>query len=254
MRQISQNVHSKFTGLKIIFGLIAVLIWVNTAQAAPGFKSPGHVKRWMKTYYLKPSPGKVATAIRYMSASGVLDKKNAISPVFGFLSGVFQQNPGRVNAIIRSLDGVKEQHLGVVVFGLWYSGLDDARERVDNLFSAHPQLAKNFAFLTKNDPRPLIELPLEKGEWILDALWGQFMATGSPAPVRRVISTLPWGQNKKEMEKYLVSSAARFSLTANAGQHRKVREIIKAELPLQSDGVQAALKQILKKSSRKKKK
>lgn len=253
MSQLARNAYRKITFQKIVSFLLAFLFLASPAIAAPGFKSPAHVKRWMKTYYLNPSPGKVATAIRYMSAAGILDKKNAISPVFGFLSGVFQENPGRVNAIIRSLDGVKEHHLGVVVFGLWYSGLDDAREKVESLFAEHPQLAKNFAFLTKNDPRPLVELPLEKGEWILDALWGQFMATGSPDPVRRVISTLPWGQDKKEMSKYLVASAARFSLTANAGQHRKVREIIKAELPLQSDQVQAALNGILNKARKKKK-
>ncbi len=253
MNPTAQNACRKIPFQKVVGSVLALMFLASPAIAAPGFKSPAHVKRWMKTYYQKPSPGIVATAIRYMSNSGVLDKKNAISPVFGFLSGVFQQNPDKVNAIIRSLDGLKEHHLGVVVFGLWYSGLDDAREKVQALFAEHPQLAKNFAFLTKNDPRPLIELPLEKGEWILDALWGQFMATGSPDPVRRVISTLPWGQDKKKMDKYLVASAARFSLTANAGQHRKVREIIKAELPFQSDEVQAALNGILNKARKKKK-
>ena len=253
MNSLARSTYHKNFYQKIVGIALALLFLASPATAAPAFKSPAHVKRWMKTYYLKPSPGKVASAIRYMSASGILDKKNSISPVFGFLSGVFQQNPDKVNAIIRSLDGLKEHHLGVVVFGLWYSGLDDARKKVEALFARHPQLAKNFAFLTKNDPRPLVELPLEKGEWILDALWGQFMATGSPGPVRRVISTLPWGQDKKEMGKYLVASAARFSLTANAGQHRKVREVIKAELPLQSDEVQAALKGILNKARKKKK-
>ncbi len=253
MCQPIQKGHRKLLVLKLAGCLVVSAILVNTAFAAPVFKSPAHAKRWLKTYYLKPRPERVPAAIKYMSASGMLDKKHAISPLFGFMSGVFQQNPGKVDAIVQHLDSLKERHLGVVVFGLWYSGLPDSQERVEALFARHPRLSKVFAFLTKNAPRPLTELPLEKGEWILDALWGQFMATGSPEPVRRVIASLDWLQDKKEMNKYFVASAARFSLTANAGQHRKVREIIAVELPLQSPAIQSILEDILSKAQKKKK-
>lgn len=241
-----------FLTLKIVVCLAVLLMLDNLASAAPQFKSPGHAKRWMKTYYLKPAPEEVPDVIRYMGDSGVLDNKNAVSPIFGFLSGVFQQNPEQVDDIVESLGSLQEHHLGMVVFGLWYSGLADSRERVEAIFAEHPALAQQFDFLTKNDPRPLVELPLEKGAWILDAMWGQFMATGSPEIVRSTISTLAWLQEGEGSEKHQVALAARGSLVTQARQHRKVRDVIKAEYAKQSPEVQGTLKEIMKMARKKK--
>lgn len=229
-----------------IASLFLMLVFMaSPAQAAGSFKSASDAKRWLKHYYRKPDPNRIPELVGYLSASGVLDKKNAISPVFGFLSGVFHDNPDRVPGWVQTLDSLKERHLGVVVFGLWYSGLPDTKELVEGVFSRHERLQKEFAFLRDNEPHALVEIPLEQGQWILDALWGNFMATGSSAPVKRVISTLAWLADKKERSKYMVASSAKFSLATNLAQHPRVRQICRAELASQPEEIAGPLQVLL---------
>lgn len=230
----------RIASLVLVLGVLA-----GPALAAETFQTPSDVKRWLKHYYLKPDPERIPELVGYLSSSGMLDQKNAISPIFGFLSGVFHDNPTRVPGWVQTLDAIRERHLGVVVFGLWYSGLPDAKQQVEGIFSRHARLQKEFAFLRDNEPHQLAEIPLEQGQWILDALWGNFMATGSPEPVRRVISTLAWLDDKQDRKRYMVASSAKFSLATNLIQHRRVRQICKAELDTQSDAIAVPLKALL---------
>ncbi len=237
----------RIISLTIILGFLA-----NPVFGQGTFQSPAQVKKWLKHYYRKPEPNRVPEMVGCLSASELLDKKNAISPIFGFLSGVFHDNPERVDGWVRTLEALKEHHLGVVVFGLWYSNLPDARQKVDGLLNRHARLKKEFSFLSDSQPHPLVEIPLAQGQWILDALWGNFMATGSPTPVRRVISTLAWLEDKQDTKKYMVASSAKFSLATNIIQHPRVRQICKAELAVQPEEIARPLKALIEPGRNKK--
>lgn len=89
------------------------------------------------------------------------------------------------------------------------------------------------------------QIPLEQGPWVLDALWGNFMATGNAEPVARIMEALPWLDAKGEARKLLVAGAARWSLTSYAKQHKKVMAICESEIKTQPPAVQVKLKSVI---------
>jgi hypothetical protein len=232
-------------GMRRLLVLMYWLVAVTPAIAGAAFQSQEEVSQWFTFYYQKPEPDRLPDFIAYMSKSGVLDKTNTLTPIFGFLSGAFRNNPDRVSAWVSQLSTLKEQHLGVVVLGLWYAGLPDSPKMAYAIIENHPKLKPNFEFLYKGAPMTIEQIPLEQGPWVLDALWGKFMATGDSAPVERIIATLPWVDVKGDVNRLLVGGAARWSLTSNAVQHKRVLEICEGVAKTQSGEVAAKLGEVI---------
>lgn len=228
--------------------LLALMLWlvaVTPAFAGSAFQSQEEVSKWFTFYYQKPEPARLPDFIMYMSKSGVPDKANTLSPIFGFLSGAFRNNPDSVSTWVNQLSSLKEQHLGVVVLGLWYAALPDSQKMVYAIIEKHPKLKPNFEFLYRGAPMTTEQIPLEQGPWVLDALWGKFMATGDSAPVERIITTLSWVDVKGDITRLLVGGAARWSLTSNAVQHKRVLEICEGASKTQSGEVAAKLGEVI---------
>ncbi len=226
-----------------IIGLVLLLVIFQPVNAS--FSSQEELGKWFTYFYLNPEPQRVPEALEYMSNNGWLDKKNSISPFFGFLSGIFSKYPNEVPTWINSLHLESESHYGVVVLGLWYSSLPDSQQRTYDLIEKHSNLKPQFSYLYNGSPMAITDIPLEQGTWVLDALWGNFMATGNPAPVVRIITTLPWLDVKGDINKLSIGGAARWSLTSNAVQHRKVLEVCESEVKLQATNVANKLTEVL---------
>ena len=92
---------------------------------------------------------------------------------------------------------------------------------------------------------PIEKIPLEQGAWVLDALWGNFMATGNKAPVQRIMTTLPWIDVKGDVNRLLIGGAARWSLTSNAVQHQRVLQFCEEEVSAQPKDVAAKLREVI---------
>lgn len=212
-------------GMRHLLALIFLLAAVAPAIAGTVFRSQSDASQWSTFYYQKPEPNRLPDFIKYMSKSGVLDNRNALPPIFGFLSGAFRNNPSKVASWIDQLSSLKEQHLGVVILGLWYAALPESQKMTYAILNKHPKLKPNFEFLYNGAPMTIEQISLEQGPWVLDALWGKFMATGDSAPVERIISALPWADVKGDIDRLLVGGAARWSLTSNAIQHKQVLSV-----------------------------
>jgi len=225
--------------------ILLFLLIATTAVADVPFKSQEEVGQWLTYYYLKPDPSRVPDAISFLSKAKFFDNSNAVSPIVGFLSGIFRDNPKMVSALIGRLSSLEEPHKGVIVLGLWYANLPDSRKQAYAILDAHPNLKKQFQFLFAGSPMTVENIPLEQGPWVLDALWGNFMATGRKAPVLRIASALPWADIKGDMNRLLVGGAARWSLTANAVQHKLVLEICEAEVNNQPKEVAEKLREVI---------
>jgi hypothetical protein len=89
------------------------------------------------------------------------------------------------------------------------------------------------------------KIPLEQGPWVLDALWGKFMATGERAPVERIITTLPWLDIKGDINRLLVGGSARWSLASNAIQHKRVLKICEDVAITQKGDVASKLRELI---------
>ncbi len=189
-----------------------------------------------------------------MSSSGILDNQNAVSPIFGFLSGVFSSNPDLIESWVGQFNSMHESHLGVVVLGLWYSDLPKAKELTYSIINKHQNLKEQFAYLDKGSPVLLKNIPVEQGPWVLDALWGNFMATGNKEPVIRIITVLPWIDVKGDINRLTIGGAANWSLTSNAFQHKRVLEICESELEKQSEVITVKLAQVIENAKAERKK
>ena len=225
--------------------LSIVLLASLVASANAEFKSQEELGNWFTYYYKEPDPSKIPDAIEYMSQSGWLDNKKSLSPIFGFLAGGFKNNPEQVPGWVSRLTSLNKSHFGVVVLGLWYADLPDSQKRVYAILEKHPKLKEEFSFLSKGTSMPIEKIPLEQGPWVLDALWGNFMATGDKTPVIRIMSTLPWIDVKGDMSRLLVGGAARWSLTSNAVQHNRIMEFCEEEVKTQPTEVADKLREII---------
>ena len=85
---------------------------------------------------------------------------------------------------------------------------------------------------------------------MLDALWGNFMATGDNAPVVRIISALPWIHVRGDVPRLLVGGAARWSLISNAIQHQPVMAVCRRELASQPKEVEGVLREVIAEAER----
>ena len=232
--------------MRRLFLLMCWFVGIAPAIAAPAFQSQEELSSWFTFYYLKPEPNRVPDAIKYMSEAGVFDNRNAIPPMFGFLSGVFRDNPEKVSGLVNELSSLKEQDIGVVVLGLWYAALPDSQRAAYALINKHPQLKSQFEYLYKGTPIAIETIPLEQGPWVLDALWGRFMATGNSAAVEKIISALPWVDVAGDTARLMIGAAANWSLRSNAAQHNRVLEICEGAEKTQSVEIAAKLKAVIK--------
>ncbi|MCG7994431.1 MAG: hypothetical protein JAZ06_03290 [Candidatus Thiodiazotropha taylori] len=209
------------------------------------FKSQEDVGKWMMYYYMNPEPDVLVEAMEYMSVSGLLDNKNAMSPIFGFLAGVFSENPKRVPEWIDKLGSLKESHFGVVVPGLWYANLPNSEKQVYKIFEEHPNLKKQFSFVENGLPMDVEKIPLKQGAWVLDALWGKFFSNGNKEPVVRIMTTLPWLDVKGDVNRLVIGGSASWSLTSNAVQHERVMQFCEEELENQPEDVVEKLNEVI---------
>ncbi len=224
---------------------VILILYSGLASSETEFKSQEEFGKWLTYYYLKPEPENIVQAVRYMSESGFLENGKTYPPIFGFLAGVFKNNPSKVGSWVNDLSSLKDSSYGVVVLGVWYANISDSKERVYAILENRPALKEQFGYLYKGPPMEIRQIPLEQGSWVLDALWGNFMATGNTEPVARIMEALPWLDVKGETNKLLVAGAARWSLTSNAEQHEKVMVICESEIEEQPPAVKEKLKAII---------
>ena len=229
----------------------ALLIWFAlvlpaSAQSAEAFDNPEAFGAWVTYYYRSPEPSKVADALLFASTSGFFKDGKASPPFFGFLAGWFAQNWPLAESVVERLTALPPDDQPVLVLGLWYSATPDSKALLAKYVSRMPAQEKLVAQLSRTTQPQITDIPLEQGPWVLDALWGNFMATGSDAPIVRLLSALPWATVKGDIPRLLVGGSARWSLISNAVQHPRVLEICRAQLSRQPENVATPLAEVIR--------
>ena len=242
---------------KIIL-LLIIALFSFEAHAVP--KTPEEFSQWMMFYYLKPEPASVTPAMKYAISAHLLDDlKKSGPPVFGFIAGIVKNNPALAGKLVTEFDSIDENQYSLFLIGIWYADLPNyqSQKLVSAALARHPALKKPYPFL-QQPPVDLLTVPAKNGPWVLDALWGNFMATGDSRPVINIISVLPWIDVSKKNEVlamgkpglYLVATggAANWSLTSNAKQHKRVLEICESQISKQPEPIATQLRTIVHKA------
>jgi hypothetical protein len=240
--------------MNFIKTVCAIILLLPLPLSANGmFSSQDEVCKWMTYYYINPEPNRVSDVINYMSQNGMLDEKKASPPIFGFLAGIFKMNPSQVLQSIKESKNLPPPHYSIVLLGIWYSGLPNGKTIVIDTIQNNAEQKKNLGYLLSGDSPNLLDIPLKQGAWVLDALWGNFMATGEEEPILKIMSALPWVDVEGNANLMIVGGAANWSLTSNAMQHDRVLEICEKQVQLQPSEISIKLKKIIDRVHKEKK-
>lgn len=227
--------------------VLAACFAASLATAAPvPFASGPELGKWVTYYYLKPEPARAVEAVASASRLGLLKDARSSPSMIGFLSGVMRKEPAVAREAASRLVKLPNAEQPVLALGLWYSGHPETGKLLAGLARSVPEQKAMYEELSQNAAPPLDKVPLEQGPWVLDALWGSFMATGDERTVLRVMSALPWVDAQGDKPKALAGGAARWSLTANAVRHPRVLAICKAQAAKQPKEVATVLAEIIR--------
>jgi hypothetical protein len=97
----------------------------------------------------------------------------------------------------------------------------------------------------KDDKKLNTTLTFASNQDLLDTLWGYYFATGSHAPIQRILQMLPWSKSRDTVDKLTVGSMARYTLASYAIRDAGLREYLRSELAKQPAAVKAPLGEVV---------
>jgi hypothetical protein len=261
----------------------AALMLIQPAHAGKASEvdpsaSLGVVQRWIYNYRAKPDYAHVAAAVRVLFHSQTFKEPENAGIYLGFIAGAIGSNPAKAEQLIASFFPVRPEDEWVIVRAIAYSGLPDWRNVLRRVAPRMPgrrvmidsYLAGKLPTLTdipleetkpgmmdklrgafaKNpfakDERKLnTTLTFASNQDLLDTLWGYYFATGSLAPIQRIVQMLPWSKSRDTVDKLTVGSMARYTLASYAIRDASLREYLRSELARQPAAVKAPLAEVV---------
>lgn len=220
-----------------------------TLSAATVLKDPPKSEKelieWMTYYYLHPSPESTSSVIQSMQQFGYFKKESAGAPLASFFSCIFRSSPTAIESSLKTFANFSPEEQQILVRSLWLANTKEAKFQLEKLIAIqlNNENPKN-ADLLKTNPPEIEKMPINSPD-ILDMLWGAFMATGDEKYVVQVISVLSYSTIKGDVARLLVGGSARWSLTSNAIQHKRVLDICISQLKKQPKEATAILSEII---------
>lgn len=224
--------------------LLIVAAQHNTSRAS-SFGGEEELAHWLTYYYLQPEPERFSEVLAMMSGLGMLDEAAAQPLIAGFMSGVFQRNPERLGVWLAQARDYPTDQYSLFLLGVWHAEMKDSQSLVMNAVDRDERLERNLGFLAGMEAPLLTEIPLDKGHWVLNLLWGRFMATGDEQPIVRIMQALPWIEHYSKPALMSIGRAAYWSLAANAARHPRVMAICEDQLPRQPAAIAVMLKKVV---------
>ena len=198
---------------------------------------------WITYYYLEPKPDEVGSALKELGDRGDFEADSVQAPFSGFFFQVFQNNPERIDEWIGPYIGVPKRH--ILYSALWMANSKESLAALEQLAQGTSQEeAENLRALVSVSP-PTIETMDVNSPAVLDYFWGCYMASGSEIAVERIIDQVKLSNASEDLGTKMIGGAASWSLAANARQHPKVLEMLKANLDDRDEETRAILEEII---------
>lgn len=230
---VRDNIRQVAVPLRLQFSLLPA---DNSKKAE---MSEAELNDFMVHYYLHPDPAKVSRAVHTMHKIGYLQKESAGAPITSFLSQIFRSSSSAIETALADFSSYAATEQQVLLRALWLADTAQSKMTLQKLLAGNDN-----AELLKSIPPKIEQLPVESPD-VLDMLWGAFLATGDEKYVIQVISVLPYSTIKGNIPHLLVGGSARWSLTSNAVQHKRVLDICEAQLEKQPKEVKEILSEVI---------
>src|SRR5262249_21522792 len=243
--------------------LIAVAV-ITAALSAPAvaalpnaatFTSIDSVGRWIANYRAKPDPMRLPAMVRALSQIGAFKEPEAAGVYVGFIAGVIGANPGKAEDLINKMIAVAPAEHWVIVRAIAYSNHPDWKGLLRKFADRMPLRQVMIDTYLDGKLATLDEIPLEKKRltlWdkvrghfqrehdakapeealeqspeLLDTLWGYYFATGSYRPIARIVSLLPWSNERDSVDKLTVGNMAKYTLASNAARDDDLLDMLR---------------------------
>lgn len=213
--------------------------------AAEPFAKSEHILKWINGYRLHPEPGKLPTAIRSMSRLGLfLDHKKA-GVYIGFIAGVLGSNPLSAERLVAQSFPLPPSDQVALIKAIAYSGLANWRGVLTGATERMPARSVLIRHYLYGEGKPLEDLSMDEGPFVLDVHWGRYFATGSQESVHRIVSALAWSTEQDKLERLTIGSMAKWTLASNASRDRDLLQALKVEMNQQPANVRAPLREVI---------
>ena len=215
------------------------------ATKAQPFTAPEHILRFIDRYRAKPEPERLPELVQAASALGLFRDMEGAGVHVGFMAGVIATNRDKAESLIAKMFPLPPEDQVAVVRAIAYSGLPDWKELLGKFVERMPARTVLIERHLSAKLPTLETAPMEKGPAVLDANWGYYFATGSPAPVDRIIATLAWAKEANDVEKLTLAGMAKWTLANNASRDTDLLRHMKEQAAIRGAVVAATLKDII---------
>ena len=269
--------------MRLVSLVIALFVLVQPAAGAvtPEIDpraSLSVVQQWIYNYRAKPDYAHVPAAVRVLFHSQTFREPENAGIYLGFIAGAIASNPAKAEQLVTSFFPVKPEDEWVIVRAIAFSGVPEWRNLLRRVAPKMPGRKVMIDSYLAGSLPTLTEIPLEepspgmmekiKGVFtknpfakedkklkmrqtfagtqdLLDTLWGYYFATGSYAPILRIMQMLPWSKSRDTVDKLTVGSMARYTLASYAVRDAGLREYLRSELAVQPQPVKVPLAEVV---------
>jgi hypothetical protein len=270
--------HMRYAAfVTVLFFLIAPANAEVTPEIDPR-TSLSVVQQWIYNYRAKPDYAHVPAAVRVLFHAQSFKEPENSGIYLGFIAGAIGSNPAKAEQLVTSFFPVPPEDEWVVVRAIAYSGLPDWQNLLRRIAPRMPgrkvmidsYLAGTLPTLTgipleetkpgmldkirgafthnpfaKDDNKLKMALNFASNQDLLDTLWGYYFATGSHAPILRIVQMLPWSKSRDTVDKLTVGSMARYTLASYAVRDTGLREFLRGELAVQPAEIKVPLGEVI---------
>ncbi len=263
-----------------VFAVLA-LVLALVAPAAPAaavprpaaaLNSTDAILRWINAYRTRPEPNGLPVLVRTLSAMGAFKDAETCGAYVGFIAGVLGANPDRAAELVAKMLPIAPADHWVLVRAIAYSGLPNWKEvlatfvdriptrraMIDRYLDgklptldqiayrpAKPGMLDKIKLVLKIDNGRKKVVAIEPSPQLIDVLWGYYLATGSYAPIHRIIKLLPLANDKDSVDNLTTGSAAKFTLASNAVRDLTLLGMLKWDVKREPKEVAVLLKDVI---------
>ena len=215
-----------------------------TTPQPPRFASQDDVSRFVNEYRHTPQPARLPAAVHAMAQLGMLADEDAAAVHIGFIAGVLGTNQLKAEKLVGAMLPLRSDEEAVLIKAVAYSGLPNWRGILNDFVDRLADRRKLIDSLVTSKTVLLMDKPVDEGR-TLDMLWGYYLATGYYQPVQRIMTALPWSNNKEDLDKLSVGSMAKWTLTSNAAKDQGLLRLYYTESKVAPEKVAAPLKEVI---------
>ncbi len=100
-------------------------------------------------------------------------------------------------------------------------------------------------FESSKEEKRVVEMTYDKSPELLDTLWGYYFATGSYGPISRIVTLLPWSNDRDSTDRLTIGSMAKYTLASNAARDTALLAMLKAASKNQPKNVAKVLAEVV---------